>query len=71
MSRRMLASSSEQSTMGSLEPPRITVNGPLAQARLPFGAGGRMFRCQMTTAISNSAYEVAPRFGTTRLPTAR
>ena len=64
-------SSSEQSTMGSLEQPRITVNRPLAQAHLPFGAGGQTFRCQMTTPISNPAYEVAPRFGTTRLPTAR
>ena len=44
---------------------------PLAQAHLPFGAGGQTFRCQMTTPISNPAYEVAPRFGTTRLPTAR
>ena len=64
-------SSFEQSTMGSMEQPRITVKRPLAQAHLPFGAGGQTFRCQMTTPISNPAYEVAPRFGTTRLPTAR
>ena len=64
-------SSFEQSTIRSLAQPRIAVNGPLAQAHLPFGAGGQTFRCQMTTPISNPAYEVAPRFGTTRLPTAR
>jgi len=60
-----------QSRMGSMEQPRITVKRPLAQAHLPFGAGGQTFRCRMTTLISNPAYEVAPRFGTTRRPTAR
>ena len=64
-------SSFEQSTIRSLAQPRIAVNGPLVQAHLPFGACGRTFRCQMTTPISNPAYGVAPRFGTTRLPTAR
>src|SRR6476660_996198 len=67
--RRTGKSSFEPSTMGSLEQSRIAVNRPLAQAHRPFGAGGQTFRCQVSTRIRNPAYEVAPRFGTTRLPT--